>query len=150
MSKYNNTKELAKAEGIKLDHKPMSTEQSEVFIQLTMMGKEARIEAIDKMRTTQSICNLAIKRIESLNLPIDLDVCFLIDIFAEGVPGRAVFMIIDLMNYYEDNLKEVNMKADWDVAVTEIYPWGFYSNETIVNIVDNYVKTNKLRNSEIY
>ena len=147
---YKNVKELAEKENIRLDNEPMTKEQSETFIHLTMMGQEGRLKVCEDIIKDEvpSIFLLAYKRYQAFKMEdkLDLDVLLLVEVFAGGVPGRAVFMLIDILNRFEDD----NKKVSWDTVVMQMYPMGFYAPSIIQTIVDGYVKTNKLRNSEIY
>ena len=82
---------------------------------------------------------------EEFKLP-DLDdkVLILIDLFANGNPGKAIIMLIDLCGTYKDK-KEITM----DDFVNK-YPFGFYDMDTMINIGDNYIKTGKVLFSEMY
>ena len=147
---YNNTKEICAKEDINPNWKSMSMEQSKSFIMISMMKPEERLDICEQIinEASPSIFNLAHKRWVHFKMQekIDLDVLLLVDLFAEGVPGRAVFMLIDLLNKFEDTQKKVTI----DTVSMDMYPMGFYSDEAVQTIVDGFVKTGKLRNSELY
>lgn len=62
------------------------------------------------------------------------------------IPGQIVLMLIDLVNFYDKYQKEATMLD----AFQKIYPMGFYNEDSFIKIVDEYLKSKRLKNSEIY
>ena len=131
----------------------MDRETSEVFMQLGFGRnedfKKLLSQQIAMAKETAGIIAIVHKRYqhykEEFKLP-DLDdkVLILIDLFANGNPGKAIIMLIDLCGTYKDK-KEITM----DDFVNK-YPFGFYDMDTMINIGDNYIKTGKVLFSEMY
>jgi len=104
----------------------------------------------DELRKEQiPVIEIILKRIEVLNLPITFTPEGLMAAYAmtEGNPGRAVTILIDCLTEHEGKTVNASMLAD-------MYPYGFYSEETFTDYVDNYLKNPEVRNqikwAEIY
>lgn len=86
------------------------------------------------------------KRLEVIKKPIEMTPRAIgaLAVLTNGVPGRLVMSIIDALNNPTKDNK-------WDLQdICNLYPNGFYSDKTFENIVDNYLKTKELPNSDIY
>lgn len=84
-------------------------------------------------------------RINALNLPIKFSKTALFAAYSlhEGNVGKAVTILIDCLCKYKDD--EITV-----AKLTEVYPWGFYTDATFQDYVDNYLKLKKTLWSEIY
>jgi hypothetical protein len=84
------------------------------------------------------------KRIEVLKLPISFNLYAKIGMLAllDG-PGALVTLLIDALNKFEGKEVTVQMLCD-------LYPFGFYDDKSFEDYVDNYLKTRKVKWSEIY
>lgn len=84
------------------------------------------------------------KRIEVYKLPISftpaakLAVMSLVD-----RAGSVVALLIDCLNAYEGKAVTAGM-------LTDLYSEGFYDEDTLMRYVDGYLKTRKVKWSEIY
>jgi hypothetical protein len=58
-------------------------------------------------------------------------------------PGAAVLFLIDCLNKYEGQEVTVRM-------LCELYPYGFYDEESMIKIIDEEIKTHKMKWSQIY
>ena len=150
---FTDVRELAVKEGFSLDVGQMTIEQSRMFINLTMMANDEdfkdKLEAImDDMAKTPSIFAIAHKRWEHFKLQdkIDRKALLMVEVFAEGNPGKAVFMMIDMLCLFDKQGRKVTMD---DISM-EPYPMGFYTSDTVQKVVEGYVKTGLLANSELY
>lgn len=85
------------------------------------------------------------KRMEVMNLPIKFtDPALLsVDAFCTN-PGRAVLFLIDCLSKFEGQTVTV------DMICKEVYPFGVYTDEEFKKIVDEQLKTRKMKWSEIY
>lgn len=66
---------------------------------------------------------------------------------ADGNPGRAIVVLIDLLTKYSEPGKK---KLITSVDLADIYPFGHYSDEVLRDYIDNYIKPRKVKWSEIY
>jgi hypothetical protein len=80
------------------------------------------------------------KRIEAYGLPISFTPEGLIGAYAlsENIPGRVVVLLIDCLTKFEGQTVTASMLAD-------LYPFGFYSEETFTRYVDKYLKDKDMR-----
>jgi len=130
---------------------PMSEGAAQEYVMAVMMessGEKAiPMEELRKERI-HSI-EILLKRIEVLKLPITFTPEGLIAAYAmtENNPGRAVTLLIDCLTEHEGGTINASMLAD-------MYPYGFYNEETFTDYVDNYLKNPDTRNqikwAEIY
>lgn len=146
---FKNIKEIADKEGIELGYSPFQEKESHHFITLMMMEPEDRKAVCLQIAETEnpSIFLIAYKRWLHYGMQekIALETLLLVDLFARGVPGRAVMILIDMLNIHEDTGQIVTFSE-----VINLYPMGFYDDNTFKVILDGYVKTGLLRNFDIY
>jgi len=130
---------------------PMSEGASQEYVMAVMM-ETAGDKAIpmDELRKERiHVIEIVLKRIEVLGLPITFTPEGLVAAYAmtENNPGRAVIMLIDCLTKHEGGTVTASMLAD-------LYPYGFYSEETVIDYVDNYLKNPETRSqikwAEIY
>lgn len=90
------------------------------------------------------LSNIVRKRIEVLKLPIVFTeyAYMYVDLFVDR-PGSAVLFLIDALTKYEGQTVTIKKLA-------ELYPHGFYDEETLVTIIDEELKTGKRKWAEIY
>ena len=145
---YTTVEELAQKENIHLEYELMTREQSEYFISLMLALSTGQKLDLEPLRDSNSIYGLAYKRYKAFNMEdkFEEECLLFVDLFAKGVPGRAVLILIDLLNLHEKLERKVTTN---DISRT-LYPNGFYTPDTVIKIVDGYVKTGKLNNFEIY
>lgn len=146
MYKYNSVKDI----GINFQTAQMDLDQTETFINLMTLIKiqNKNIDIImNNLAESPSVFAIVDKRYKALNLQdrIDRNVLLFVELFAEGSPGIGVFMLIELLNLAETLQKKVDCND-----FSRLYPNGFFTKESVIQIVDGYVKTGLLRNSEIY
>lgn len=85
------------------------------------------------------------RRIEVMNLPIKFNDAALIAVNAFcSNPGRAVVLLIDCLNKLEGKTVTV------DLLCKEVYPFGVYTDEEFEKIVDEKIRTRKMKWSEVY
>lgn len=84
------------------------------------------------------------KRIEVMKLPIKFTAPAKMAIMAYvDSPGKIVALIIDCLTAYEGKTVTVKMLVD-------LYPDGFYTQETFERYVDNEIKTKKHKWAHVY
>lgn len=131
-------------------YEKLSDKDSELFIMATMT------EMADKKEGQPSKPELAAavddnfliqildKRIEVLKLPIKFTTPAKMAILAfVDRPGSLVALLVDCLNNYEGKTVDVAM-------LTNLYPWGWYDEETFIRYVDEYLKPKKVKWAEIY
>jgi len=111
---------------------------------------EDKVPQMEFLRENKiTVIEIILKRLEVLNLPIKFTPGGLIGAFAmtEGNPGRGVTLLIDCLTKHEGKTINASMLAD-------MYPFGFYNEETFTDYVDNYLRNIEVRNqikwAEIY
>jgi len=117
-------------------------------VMMETMGEKAI--PMDELRKERiHVIEIMVKRIEVFKLPIEFTPEGLIASYAmtENNPGRAVTLLIDCLTKHEGKTVNASMLAD-------MYPHGFYSEETLMDYVDNYLRNIEIRNqikwAEIY
>jgi hypothetical protein len=84
------------------------------------------------------------KRIEAYKLPIKFtDYGYVAMMAMVDRPGTAIIVLIDALTRFEGQTIDANKLAD-------LYPNGFYTEETCMDYIDNYLKPKKVKWSEIY
>lgn len=118
----------------------MSDEQSKLLITCALAeGKELKMT--DELPLLSQIVK---KRIEALKLPIKFTDWGLMAINAlVRVPGAAVALLIDALTMFEN--KEVTVSD-----LCELYPFGFYDEESFEKYIDDFLKPRKVKWAEIY
>jgi len=84
------------------------------------------------------------KRVDVLKLPVTLSSTGLLAVnaFAKN-PGQAVALLIDFLTKFEG--KEISA-----TTLSELYPWGFYTEDSMNAYIDDYLKPRKVKWAEIY
>jgi hypothetical protein len=92
----------------------------------------------------QFLIQILNKRIEVLKLPIS---------FSDGAkncilaltdrPGSVMALLVDCLNNFEGQTVTSKELAD-------LYPMGFYDEETMLRYIDEYLKPRKIKWAEIY
>ena len=135
---------MEKKTAIELGFKPkferLSKEQSELFINILF----SEIKQIPE-KELPHVIRILDKRIEVMKLPIkfNLKAKLLLFVLTDSNPGRMMLALIDSLTKYEG--KEVT-----EGEICDIYPEGFYSEESVLEYVEKYCKTRLCKWSEIY
>lgn len=128
--------------GIDLQVQTMDREQSEIFILATLADQQSQ-NLVEGMELP-FLSEVVKKRIEVYNLPISFTVPALVAINAlVELPGQAVTLLIDALNKYESGIIDMEKLA-------ELYPYGFYTKESFMKYVDEYLKPRKVPWAELY
>lgn len=132
--------------GFKPEYEAMTKEQTELLMHIlfsrTHMGnKEVDLPEEDKPWPIKMIE----KRIEVLKLPIKLETSakLAMVILTGGNPGKMNAALIDILTKYEG-------KTVTSDEICELYPMGFYTEESVHDYINNYLKTKKVKWSHIY
>lgn len=131
------------AEGLNPKSTPMDQKRSELFVMAVMaeMQQQAlKKEVLENLFEVQ-ILN---KRIEVYKLPIQFNDYAKMSLTAFcNTPGALIALLIDCLNKYEGQTVTCSMLAD-------LYPMGFYDEPSLTKYIDEYLKTRKVKWSEIY
>src|SRR4030042_1767272 len=86
-------------------------------------------------------------RIEVMKLPITFTIGAKLSILSFAkVIGHMIIILIDcLTKYYVDKPVVIDCQK-----LIELYPFGFYREEVVIDYVDNYLKPRKVKWAEIY
>jgi len=131
----------AKELGFKQIMKPMTKEQTNSFITI-MLGEPRTNLPEEELPFTLKMLN---KRLEVMDLPIKITerAKWLLFILTEQNPGKMNVALIDCLTEYSEG------KVDYD-EVVDLYPMGFYTDESVIDYVENYIKPRLCRWSQIY
>ena len=130
--------------------KPMTEDGTKLFAEALMVemslykqGRDAFEFNIPKEERSMAM-EILLKRIEALKLPIKfspLAMCAM-EALVDN-PGKVVVTLIDCLVKYPNEVVDVS-------KLTEVYPWGFYSDKAFDDYVDNYLKPKKSMWSSLY
>lgn len=146
-------KQIIQDETINVETKPLSEDGGKLYVMLSMMqNTEGAMDEI--VNTNQDeiehcfICKVFLKRIEVFNLQdkVGDEMFLLTQVFEINNPGEAMLLLITLLDFHTEH----NRKATMSDIGLELFPNGFYTHDTCMLLVDNYVKTGKTVNGFIY
>ena len=139
---------------INFGYKKLDQKEIELFVTLSLVTREKetgeelknKFEEFAKVDPLTNLIYLRYKDFkDELVLPEITPLVFnTIAILSCGNPGRAIMMLIDLCGTFK------NRSIITSAEIVEKYPNGIYSDDTFMNICDNYVKTGKVLFSEMY
>lgn len=155
---FKNCCELYKLEGLQvttnnineLKYVPFSMDGTRMFVTLSLMDDKAvdeMFEALtgDVFTPTNIIYKRYLSNKERWNLPeIDKKVFIASECFELGSPGKAVLYLIDILG--RNNKERITFE---DISMI-MYPMGFFDDASARLIINEYVKTKKLKYSEMY
>lgn len=131
----------AKELGFKPNYTPMDREQFEVLINLMFT------ESLDIPKEERPFgVQILDKRIEGLEFPIkmnDRTKLFILSL-SNGNPGKIVTILIDCLTKFEGR------EATVENICEELYPMGFYSDQSFTDYVNNYLKPHRCKWSQVY
>lgn len=121
----------------------LDKETFKVLFTMALMEKEQK-PFPDIPKEGRFLSNIIRKRVEVLKLPISFTeyAYMYIDLFVDR-PGSAVLLLMDALEKYENQTVDIKKLA-------ELYPDGFYDEETLIKIIDEEIKTGKRKWAEIY
>jgi len=131
----------AKELGFKQIMKPMTKEQTNSFITI-MLGEPRTNLPEEELPFTLKMLN---KRLEVMDLPIKITerAKWLLFILTEQNPGKMNVALIDCLTEYSEG------KVDYDEVVV-VYKMGFYTDESVIDYGEIYIKPRLCRWSQIY
>lgn len=124
---------------------PMTNAQTQLFVACSLAeGKGLPLTTEKELPFFSAVVK---QRIESMKLPIGFTphALLAINALADRV-GSAVVILIDALTKYEGTVVTTSELAD-------LYPSGFYDEETLTDYIDNYLKPRnptKVKWAEIY
>lgn len=130
------------AEGLNPTYGRLTPAQGEIFVAAVMM--EMTDVPISPVVEEQFLVKVLAKRIEVMKLPVtftphaQMAVLGLCD-----RPGAVVMLLIDCLNAFEGQTVTTEKLGD-------LYPEGFYDERTAMRYADDYLKSRKVKWSEIY
>jgi len=120
---------------------PMSEGATQEYCMAVMMESGGGGIPMEELRAMNiPMIEILMKRVEVLKLPISFTPEGLVAAYAitENNPGRVVTLLIDCLTEHEGKTVNASMLAD-------MYPFGFYSEETFTSYVDDYLKNPEVR-----
>lgn len=133
-----------------LKYEPFSMDDAKMFTTLSFINDkdvDEMFEALtgDSFTPTNIIYKRYLSNKERYNLPeIDKKVFLASECFGITSPGKAVLYLIDILGRNEKERITFN-----DISMI-MYPMGFFDDTSVRLIIDEYVKTKKLKYSEMY
>jgi len=132
----------AKELGFVPKYEPLSNKNTEYLVTILMGGPMKEILDTEAPFPIQVLR----KRISGLNLPIKFTpkAELIALILTEGNPGKMITLLIDCLTEFQGETIDENSLCE------NLYPWGFYTYESFVDYIDNYIKPRKVKWSNIY
>jgi hypothetical protein len=127
----------------------MDKSLAELFLTAVFLEKNKDVKSLKKDLDTSELgsnflLQILKKRIVALDLPIEFTLpAAIAAISLASNPGKIVTLLIDCLTAYEGETITIN-------KLTEMYPFGFYNEETFIDYIDNYLKPRKVAWSEVY
>lgn len=124
---------------------PLSDDSSKLLLNMLSHEKDkTELPEAKEYLEESFLWRIISKRISVAGLPISFNLYASIAVHAfVDRPGSAVLLLIDCLNRFEG--KEVTVSD-----LCNLYPDGFYDEDTLVDIIDNELNTRKMPWSEIY
>ena len=131
-------------EGFGPRYEHLSKQSSEILLHCIMADSGKTTVAEGVINDLPFPSAVVQKRVMALNLPIKFTTPAYLAISAlcKG-PGHAVVLLIDVLTQYEGQEVTTGMLCD-------LYPEGFYENESLGELIDKFMKPKKTKWSELY
>lgn len=132
--------------------RPMDDEGTKLFAQAMFAefgakkdGKFDTIPVLDKPQDDfPPLLNIMMLRIEKMELPIKFTQTAAIGCLAlVRNPGQIVVFLIECLTMYEGKVVDMD-------KIAHLYPAGFYKEEALADIIDNYMKPRQCKWSWVY
>jgi hypothetical protein len=122
---------------------PLSRQDAETLLQLGMLERQGYVVPDEDLENFL-LAQIVKRRIDVMNLPVKYTNLGLaaIGCFAHN-PGQAVALLVDFLTKYENGTITVE-------NLCELYPFGFYNEDSFTDYVDNKLKTRSVKWAEIY
>lgn len=136
------------AEGLNPTYKAMDPKRAELFVVASFTEIEAKTkspsEDVTKAVDGEFLIKILNARIEVMKLPITFSLAGKMAALAlTDRPGAMVVLLIDCLNAFEGKTIGPGQLAD-------LYPLGFYDEETLESYVENYMKPRKVKWADVY
>ncbi len=138
--------------GKNISYEPFDVEQTKLFIMFTMDNKNEDRSFIKELLSSdeynnQFLTQILKKRIEVFNLQdkIDDEALAMYLCFNICSPGAAIIYLIDLLEFYETKGRKATIED-----ISNMYPMGFYDENSLLFIIDNITKPKLSIWSQIY
>jgi len=140
-------KEAVVDNSIVVNYKQMEHDEILMLTYITVISSDEYNSILSELEQSQQ-SQVFIKRITGLKLEdkIDVNLHVLTHIYGMTNPGAIVLLVMELFEFYI-TYGRVATLVDINIA---IFPDGYYTKETIVEIVDKLVKTDIVMSSFIY
>jgi hypothetical protein len=124
--------------------KPLNDDQADFLFKLLSVKDDESKFKFKGDNEIPFLSDIVRRRINVMKLPIIFtDLALLaVNCFVDR-PGSAVLLLIDALDKYENKVVTVS-----DLCM--LYPDGFYTNEKLIDIIDNELKNKTRKWSEIY
>lgn len=124
---------------------PLDPRGSELFLLLSFAESGRKeLTSAEYTEDLPFLSKIILKRIEAYSLPIQFTKESLLAVNCLcSTPGDAIILLVDCLNKFEKKLVTVK-------DLVTCYPWGFYTKDSVGDIIDNYMKPRKHKWSEIY
>ena len=129
----------------KIKYRPMTKDQSLLFMTLVTYDDENLINSINEYIKTCKSCLIMKARFENLGISVSNKLLMILSSMVDR-PGLAVLSVIDIMNVLDGS------KSATFEHFTKAYPMGYYdiSDEQMIRNIINLCKDRKIKFSEIY
>lgn len=134
------------AKGLNPTYQPLTETGSKILLS-AIIGEEGKAPMSEEQRkylNNMFLVQVLKKRLEVFKLPIEFsDDTILAMLAFVDRPGTMMVLLIDCLNAYEGKKVTVAMLVD-------LYPTGFYDEATFGRYIDDFLKTRKVKWSEVY
>lgn len=127
-------------------YKPL--DQEEVGMMMIILNVEINWKNIKLPEKELPLASKIVKkRIDVMKLPLKYNTTGItsVSLFVDRA-GFAVLFLIDCLNI----LIPLNLDMTCKNICMYVYPHGFYTDESAINIIDEFIKTRKIKYAEIY
>ncbi len=132
---------------VELKMTPLSDERAKMFVIATFTELKNDKDGVDPEipeLENHFLIQILNKRIEALKLPIKFSCSAKLAALAlADRPGAMVALLIDCLNAHEGETITSGHLA-------ELYPAGFYDEDSMCKYIDEYIKPRKIKWAEIY
>lgn len=129
------------------EYKNLSEDGVRLFLQFTTSSEVLQHVLKSKEYKDQFFTEILDGRINTFELQEKVKHEALISyiVFELNNPAKVILLLIRLLEFYEKNKRAAGWKD-----IVNIFPMGFYDDNTCRFIIENCLKTRKTINSEIY
>jgi len=148
---FKSMREAAEEEGIVVNTKDFSKDEAENFMTVVMIestDKDGFKELFKDALEESFLLKIYDKRISGLKLEdkVSTETGVYIHLFGLDNPGKVVLMLVDIL----DASERLGRKIEFADVAMEVYPNGFYTDETVIGLIDKVLKPKRCSYSTIY